>query len=474
MKNYHLIIIAFLIASINCFAQSDKTLLQKPEIDERVELVSILARLAEFKEYNQEIYPVYVHDIHAWFDPYKEHPAVKLLRELREKTGLGYDQLMTMAVHLSQPPNLDPLLTFSETIPDERWGKEAANKFAGAIKDFYKISSAKVFFNAHKTLYEDVLKRYELVLNQLDINWYKTFYGELPEGTFNIVLGLGNGWGNYGPKVVYPGKKEDLYAIESIGKIDNLNMPDFTVQDYLPTLIHEFNHSFVNHLGDLYESSLEKSGKLIFDVVETEMNKHAYGVWKTMFNEALVRAAVIRYSIKHPIEGYTVTNQIADEETQGFYWMSSLVELLGKYEQNRDKYKRLTDFMPEIIAFYDSIAPKIKLLKEKYIKQCPSILSTAPLTNDTLVSPGLKEITFNFDKPLVAGRYGFGPTKIGLTHYTVPKGVKFTNENKTVIMTVELKPDTYYEIKVSGRMFRTPDGHRGLQDYLLSFKTASK
>ena len=39
----------------------------------------------------------------------------------------------------------------------------------------------------------------------------------------------------------------------------------------------------------------------------------------------------------------------------GFVWFPQLVEKLDEYEQNRDKYPTLDDFMPEIVKLQDSI-----------------------------------------------------------------------------------------------------------------------
>ncbi|WP_369803590.1 DUF4932 domain-containing protein [Mucilaginibacter sp. MD40] len=47
-------------------------------MDERVELVCIAARLAEFEEYTNEYDKSYVQDIHQYFDKFKNHPLIKV------------------------------------------------------------------------------------------------------------------------------------------------------------------------------------------------------------------------------------------------------------------------------------------------------------------------------------------------------------------------------------------------------------
>ena len=83
-------------------------------------------------------------------------------------------------------------------------------------------------------------------------------------------------------------------------RVDESGMPVYKQEEYLPTIIHEFNHSFVNPLLAKSNGLFEESGKRIYKVVEYEMSRQlAYGNWQTMFNEALVRASEIKYFMDH-------------------------------------------------------------------------------------------------------------------------------------------------------------------------------
>jgi len=81
----------------------------------------------------------------------------------------------------------------------------------------------------------------------------------------------------------------------------------------------------------------------------------AYSNWKTMMCEALVRASVIRYLLKH--DSYnSARNQLIQEYGNGFYWIKDLVNVLHDYETNREKYPTLENFMPVIVDFYNNVA----------------------------------------------------------------------------------------------------------------------
>ena len=67
-------------------------------VDPRVELISIIFRLAGNREYNQGKVLRYTADVKRQFGPYKEHPVIKLAVSLRKKYGVSFDAPMSLAV----------------------------------------------------------------------------------------------------------------------------------------------------------------------------------------------------------------------------------------------------------------------------------------------------------------------------------------------------------------------------------------
>ena len=70
------------------------------EASETVELMAILSRTAGFREYCMDMGGQYTKDTEAWYAPYKQHPAVAYMKDLRSKYNIGYDAVMTMAINL--------------------------------------------------------------------------------------------------------------------------------------------------------------------------------------------------------------------------------------------------------------------------------------------------------------------------------------------------------------------------------------
>src|ERR1700744_2935420 len=139
-----------------------------PSIDERVELTSIAARLAEYDEYSMDLNKQYVQDIHQYFDRYKDHPLIKYMKQIRDANEIGFDAVAFMAVHLTQPPALLPAVKFTADVPDKRWGAATAMKFDPLLRQFYNDSHFEEFYRAHQPLYAKAIMSFDSVYRQLD------------------------------------------------------------------------------------------------------------------------------------------------------------------------------------------------------------------------------------------------------------------------------------------------------------------
>ena len=183
-----------------------------PHVDERVELLSIVFRLAGNSEYNMNTLPLYSKEIDSYFASFKDHPAIRMARRLAEKNGIGFDAVMAMSVSLSQPPELKPLVAFTSAIPEERWGN-AAEKFLPLLCAFYHDSKFADFFAQHQAMYRTAEERFTTILHSVDFSWYPQFYGKAPDLKYHVILGLNNGGGNYGPHLVYSDDSMELFSI---------------------------------------------------------------------------------------------------------------------------------------------------------------------------------------------------------------------------------------------------------------------
>ncbi len=73
----------------------------------------------------------YTSDIDTYFVQYKDHPAIILTKKLASERDADFDAVMGLAVRLSPPPALKPLVAFTDDVPDARFGKDNAILFGG-------------------------------------------------------------------------------------------------------------------------------------------------------------------------------------------------------------------------------------------------------------------------------------------------------------------------------------------------------
>ena len=439
----------------------------KPKVEERIELTSIVARLAGYSEYYNNNFKAYADDVDRHFAKYKNHPVVEFARQMRETNGIGYDAVPNLAVHLNPSPQLAPRVEFSANIPDPRWGKANAEKFAGLLREFYRDAECEKFFAAQAPAYLLAEQRFEKILNQVKFAWYKDFYGEQPAGTFNLYLGLLNGGGNYGSRVILPDGSEDLYAVMGTWQVDEKGFPLYG-DDVFPTVIHEYNHSFANKIVEKHAEKFEKSGSAMLRETREQMQRQGYNHWKTIVIESLVRACVVKYLQRNPTGKMTAKFQLAEEESRSFWWTTGLVALLGEYERNRKKYPTLESFVPRLIKFFNSIPAQMTALKKNFTLKLPKIIIVEPFRNkSTGVDETLQEIRITFDRQMV-GTTAFYPIDAKNPFVAPPV---FDKTKKTLSGKIKIEPKNEYGLALQSFAFRSTAGYSLSEDFILYFTT---
>jgi len=451
--------------------QTKRSFVVTAKVDERVELLSIVARLAGYEEYVNNQFKLYANDVDSYFDRYKQHPAVQFAIKIRGTNHIGYDAVMAMAVHLNSPPALTPRIAFTNQVPDPRWGKDTAEQFVALLQQFYKDTHCDRFFQAHADVYRATEQRFQLITGKVDFDWFRRFYGESPKGTFNLYIGLLNGGGNFGPKLVYPDGTEDRYAIIGTSKVDGEGLPIYG-DNTLSLIIHEYNHSFINHLVFEHEQQLSAAGEKVFRPVAERMKFQAYESWQVTLIESLVRTGEIRYKFEHDADPHTAYQAITRERGIGFLWIEELSALLGTYENSRSSYPTFRSFFPIIVGYFIDLSKRIEYLARRLDELSPRVDSMSPFPNGAQdVDPNTTRLTFTFDRPLdTKGGYSFDIGSGGNAHWPIEKVLGFNETGSTFTIQVKLKPDWEYEMVLTGRGFRTKDGYP-LQPYPVKFRT---
>lgn len=320
------------------------------EANEPVELMAILAHTAGYQEYSQNLAAQYSKDTEEWFAPYKQHEAVALAWKLHTTYSIGHEKVMSMAIHLDiEKGEIKFLGDKSDLV--ENWKDVDIEDFIQKLNQFYKDTRFHEFFEQHRTFYEEYISNYEMTGTMafpFNLKWYPRFhYGTEEMEPFKIYICFTYGGHNNGMYRKLSGKPRELFAI--MGYVFNpaIGRPymDFSL------LWHEVNHPYVNPLLDNEENAklMEPIGQKLLELSREAMKQQAYTDWHIVINESIVRASTIIYAQDAGYKQETPKILMELEvKRNGFPWMPQLVDCLRNYANNRDKYKTLNDYYPEI------------------------------------------------------------------------------------------------------------------------------
>lgn len=342
------------------------------EPSETVELMSVIMTLTGAQEYNSSyIWPEYKKVVDERFADYKDHPAVKYAFKLRNEYGFAFDVPMKLAIN-SQIKNGEFIYVDKRGLEvvkmtPPRWSESEHKELIAAINLFYKESDFNDFFRSNKDLYLPVQETLEKLFNEaLNLEWLSGFMGDKTKIDYTVALSYLAGNVSFGPDVKIG---EDIIPRPIMGIFDRDGF--IAGNDYVSlrmpiVLIHEYLHPYCNPLIDKHYSELEPSGNVIFPLFEKQLQRQGCRTWKMVMYEALVRASVVAYMKSDDGFKDKVSGQIIYEEDEcGFQWLGSLVDKLGEYDTNRDKYPTLESFMPEIVGFYNELAVKVAQQQSK-------------------------------------------------------------------------------------------------------------
>lgn len=445
--------------------------------DECVDLVATVWRLSGAREYSRCDVPRYAHEVDSVFAAYKEHPVVQLARQYPQESGIGYDAVASYGLHLTVTENGDIVLNdnFAEggDASFDRWTERQKKDFLEPLNDFYRTSHFHDWYLGKKDFHAQVEEAFNAINEKVDYSWFSSYFGPQSGSSFRIVLSLLVGPNNYGCSGRLKDGSNALSPVIGCCQLDENGEVFYNANAVLPIVIHEFCHHYCNPLNDQFWSLMSKSAEKVYKEREEQMRKSAYGSALTMMNETFVRASVIRYmKIHYPQVDESAL--IKSEEEQGFILTQILCDALKQYEQQRDKYATMTDFMPVYAQSVNDFD-----LKE-YLKQYKKEQKELAKLNATYkvnikngaknVPSGLFHLVIKFSKPMTGG-IALGYSQTGADFPTV-KDYSWP-DNCTLDAVFSLEPSHQYGFSVLGSYFTTVDGHTAGDIKEFNFTTSS-
>ena len=445
------------------------------KIDPRVELMSIAFRLAGATEYSSKDNPAYIKDIEEHFKTYENDTLIRYVKYLRDRTLIGYDAVMTMAISLQGKggeytlPSTDKAigLLYDNT---GRWNKWNAPEFIRLFNEFYIKSDFDSFFKSHKKYYNALVHKFNKEIN-LDSRWFSGFYGIDTGDKFHVIIAPSCGRSNYGPHTYDESGVKNVYAVISVYNFEEDGSPTFLHQGEI--VIHEINHSYINPLTELtgIVSQLKYSGGKIMEVVGEDMKMQAYDNFRTVINESLVRAAVIRYMKNKAFPSEDIENEIISQKSLAYYWIEGLDSLYEEYDNHRDKYPDMQSFYPHIKDYFEEVAQNIIQMRDDFYSKAPSVVEVSPyIDQQNKVSPSIEYIDVRLSSPV--------KKEAGVVWLVVKQGGEDAfasvrlKSNDTVRFNLKLLPDTDYHFHIRGFLPATKDGYF-IKPYDLYFSTGT-
>ncbi len=414
--------------------------------------MSILFRLAGNEEYNQCRVPAYDRAIASYFAPYRNHHAVQLARELAQR-GVGFDAPMSLAVHLKDVESLAERVALDRAgiRLDTRWNAAKAGEFLVAARQFVADTKFSQFLNSQQILYDATNARLRAFVEaKADLQWYDRFFGVRSAARFIVVPGMANGGPSYGASFLGEDGVVEIYAIAGVWQVDSNGVPQFDAS-FLNTMVHEFIHSYSYPLVDKFSAPMEKAARQMYEPVRDAMRRQAYGDWKVLLYESMVRASTVQYVLEH--EGADAARRmIQQENARSFFWMSDLCDLLGVYQKNRPQYPTLESFMPRVVELFDSIAPRMGELAKRYADSIPRVTSISVPDGARDVDPAMTQIVVKFSRPMDTADLNTDPRfRMG----------SFDSTGTVLTIPVALSPEHDYQFSLrwpDGRAFASADG----------------
>lgn len=415
-------------------------------VDERVELVSIVARLAGLREYRMEnSVSAYSQRVEERFGSHRDHAAVRRLATLHSERGVSYDALPSLALHLGFLPDLDERASF-ETAPerlDARWNGAAARPFLVELRDFARVTGAAEFFASEREFYSEVSRRLSARLSESRaLPWFDTYFGARPGASCVAIAGLLCGGMNYGVGVRFAdGRAEELTPVFGCWEWDSQGFPTFG-ESYLPLFAHELCHSYTNSLVDAFERELAAPAARIHASCADAMKRQGYATPKIVMYETLVRACVVR--CRFATEGTAAAKeQVQAEQKAHFAWVPELAELLSEYEADRERYPELRAFLPRIVERLAAIAERLP-----EVARAPQVVALVPANAATDVDPALTLLRITFDRPMKDSSWSLVGAKSDLPEIT--GALAYDAARKVLTVPIRLQPGRTYSFSLNG------------------------
>lgn len=392
---------------------------------------------------------------------------------------------------------------------------QKTNEYSGKldlIKRLYTDKATKglkAFMNArdyNDSVYVKVIEKYPKFWNSVRPNTLtiktktkeleagvarlKQLYPELKDAEMYFTIGGLNAGGTVSGNMVLVGAElatgigstdvsefkdewlKGMFANQSLDNIVSLNIHEY---------IHTQQTGYQNRV--LNQAIKEGSCDLIAELVMNEFPQRKY-ISYGIAHEAEIKARFKKEMFTGNLANWFYNGRQKGEGADLGYYVGYVISKMY-YRNTKDKKQAIKDIIE--LNYSDNKAvedflDKSKFFKEKavtlvkeYQNQLPYVVKIEPANGSADVSADTKEVRITFSQEMVPGKYSFNLSDKGKEYNPMTKIAGMENNNKTLLVLVDLKPNKEYEFVLTNKGFISKEG-RPLRDekLLIKFKTANK
>ncbi len=326
----------------------------KVNVHPGVELFTVIQILAEqYPKPNQSAYST---EAMAYFEKYKDHPAVQKAKSF----GKTYTDLVELGWCMSGFPNIK----IYEPVGDINWykmyGKENVLEYIRLCKDFFNDSHFWAFFQQHQQRYTqwgDALKAQvdsgKLVKKLVD------FYGYNSDVRWDICIDPLNSWGSHAIMTKTLNPQFADWVVYNTGFFKEGAPADkdpvFEFRNFENLVWHEGSHIYINGLLKKYQKEIDELSYL-YNKDDEGMKRNGIGSWAYCFDENMVRSITAALYKKYRTERQ-YKRQVARETGSDFIYVEELAPFIYDNYISANKYKSFADFFPQILSYLKSKYP---------------------------------------------------------------------------------------------------------------------
>lgn len=338
MLTPRLAVISMLFA---CSARAQDAKL-KVIVDPRVEMLSAALMQSAWPEGHSGFLSPYARDMQQAFFPHRQHPFIHKLNALKDKATLA--KLVERALgteSASGPVPLAAVTSSLDSLPKDLAAFGADTKFAE-------------FFASRQLVYDELTASYTSLLPPISrLELLETYYGS-PTRKYIQIIAPTLKTSNASLGFMLPGTERTYVSVVSPDGLQSGKLT-FDPDHARDSLFSQFgNILLAEAAGGRSSPPIEHAGW--WPYMKEKAATHGIPTWESEVLSSISSAVTIRLWQLGSSPADALRHK-REQMVNGFALLPFFQERLAEYENSRDKYRSLGDYLPRLLSIMDEMEP---------------------------------------------------------------------------------------------------------------------